>query len=132
MTDTSQTKVPRPLSPHLSIYNLPLTALMSITHRMTGAVLALGTLLWAAFLISAASGEEYYKMVMYAASSHMGRIILLLWSAALYFHMCNGIRHMIWDTGKFLEKDKAMRTNYVVILVAVIMTAVTWVCAYLK
>lgn len=122
-------KIQRPLSPHLQVYRLPLTALMSITHRITGASLAIGTILVTAFLISAASGQAQYDVVMGLATSLFGQIILFLWSAALYFHMCNGIRHMFWDTGRFLEKDKAMRANYVVLLMAFIMTAGTWVLA---
>lgn len=122
-------KVQRPLSPHLQVYRLPLTALMSITHRITGAALSCGTVLVAAFLLSAAMGETEYNLVMGLATSLLGKIILFLWSAALYFHMCNGIRHMIWDTGKYLEKGTAMRTNYVVLLAAFVMTAITWVLA---
>lgn len=131
MSENTSSKGERPLSPHLQVYRLPLTALMSISHRATGVLLTLGTLLIAALLIAAACGEGPYNMVMYAAQSHIGKIVILLWSAALYFHMCNGIRHMIWDTGAFLEKDTAMRTNYIVILVAFMLTAGTWICAYL-
>ncbi len=121
--------VQRPLSPHLQIYKLPLTALMSITHRITGVSLAIGTLLIAAFFIASASGEAHYNFVMSLATSAIGQIILFLWSAALYFHMCNGIRHMFFDTGKLLDKKKAMRSNYYVIAGAIILTAVTWILA---
>ncbi|MCB1591765.1 MAG: succinate dehydrogenase, cytochrome b556 subunit [Alphaproteobacteria bacterium] len=124
-------KVQRPLSPHLQVYKLPLTARLSISHRAAGVALSAGTVLVAAFLIAAAAGEESYNFVMGIASSVPGQIILFLWSAALYYHMCNGIRHMFWDTGKFLEKDVAMRTNYIVIMFAFILTAATWACAYL-
>ena len=124
-------KAPRPLSPHLQVYRLPLTALLSITHRITGVGLSLGPILVAAFLPAAANGEQSYNMVMGLASSPFGKVILCLWSAALYYHMCNGIRHMFWDTGKFLEKETAMRTNYIVLMFAFILTAATWACAYL-
>ncbi len=125
----STNKIPRPLSPHLQVYKLPLTALMSITHRITGVSLAIGTLLICAFFIAAASGEAHYNFVMGLATSILGQIILFLWSAALYFHMCNGIRHMFFDTGKLLDKKTAMRSNYYVIAAAVILTIATWVCA---
>ncbi len=129
MSETTE-KVQRPLSPHLQVYKLPLTALMSISHRITGVGLAVGTILVTAFLISAATSEDAYNMVMGLATSVFGQIILFLWSAALYYHMCNGVRHMLWDTGRYLEKDKAMRTNYVVIMVAALFTAATWLYAY--
>lgn len=128
MSDTLN-KVQRPLSPHLQVYRLPLTALLSITHRATGAALAIGTILVTAFLLAAATGEAEYDFVMGIATSIFGQIILFLWSAALYFHMCNGVRHMFWDTGKFLEKGKAMRTNYVVLASAAVLTVLTWAIA---
>lgn len=131
MSNTPASKAQRPLSPHLQVYRLPLTALLSITHRICGAGLSIGTMLVAAFLIAAASGEQAYNTVMGIASSVPGQIILFLWSAALYYHMCSGIRHMLWDTGRFLEKGAAMRTNYVVLLFAFILTAATWACALL-
>ena len=122
-------KTPRPLSPHLQVYKLPLTAVMSITHRITGVSLAIGTLLVTAFFIAGASGEDHYNLVMSIATSAFGQVILFLWSAALYFHMCNGIRHMFFDTGKLLDKKTALRSNYCVIAAAIILTIATWVCA---
>ena len=103
---------------------------MSISHRISGVALAIGTLLVAAFLIAAASGEEHYNCVMDLATSTFGTIILFLWSAAIYFHMCNGIRHMFWDMGKNLGKSRAMRTNYYVIAAALILTIATWATLY--
>ena len=121
--------VQRPLSPHLQVYKLPLTALMSISHRITGAGLAVGTVLVAAFLVSAAMGEAEYDYVMKLATSPIGKIVMFLWSAALYFHMCNGIRHMIWDIGKNFDKDMAMRSNFYVLIFAVLLTLLTWLLA---
>lgn len=126
MSETVQ-KVQRPLSPHLQVYKLPLTALLSVSHRITGAALACGMVLVTAFLLAAASGEESYNFVAGIAGSKPGKLVLFLWSAALYFHMCNGIRHMIWDTGRLLEKDKAMKANVYVIAAAAALTVATWV-----
>ena len=55
MTDT-QTRS-RPLSPHLQVYRWPITMVMSIGHRITGAALYFGTLLLVFLLLSAAAGE---------------------------------------------------------------------------
>ena len=125
MSETTQ-KPTGPLSPHLQVYKLPLTAILSITHRVTGVGLALGTILVAAFLIAAATSEQHYNVVMAIADSMIGTLILFAWSLALYFHMFNGMRHMFWDSGKFLQKDQAMRTNYIVLLFAVCATGLTW------
>ncbi len=122
-------KVQRPLSPHLQVYKLPLTAIMSITHRVTGAGLAAGTVLVTAFLLAAASGEQAYNAVAGVASSLPGQVIIFLWSLALFYHMCNGVRHLFWDVGMLLEKDKAMQANYFVLAAALTLTVAVWAYA---
>lgn len=129
MSNTVSNKAKRPLSPHLQVYKLPLTALMSISHRATGAALILGSLLVVAFFYAAASGEAAYSMILDFAETMVGQGILIAWSAALYYHMCNGVRHMIWDTGKLLSKPAAMKTNFVVLGSALALTVATWVAA---
>lgn len=125
MTQPTKT-IQRPLSPHLQVYKLPLTALMSITHRITGAGLAAGTVLVTAFLLAAASGPAAYELVMGFARSWLGTAVLFLWSLALYFHLCNGMRHMIWDMGQMFDKQTAMRSNYYVLALAAALTVATW------
>ena len=117
----------RPLSPHLQVYRLPMAALMSITHRVTGAGLAAGFVLVAAFLMCAAIGENYYDFAMRAATSLPGVIILVLWSFALYYHTFNGIRHLIWDwCPSTVTKAKATATGWFILLVSAAATSLTW------
>lgn len=117
----------RPLSPHLQVYRLPMAALMSITHRITGAILAGGFLLVAGFLIAAAIGEEPYAQVMAFASSGFGKFILFGWSAVLYYHTLNGIRHLVWDNSpSTVTKDKATATGWLIIALTILLTAITW------
>lgn len=127
MSHSTTQKSKRPLSPHLQVYKLPLTALMSISHRASGIVLTLGTLIVTAFFFAAASGAEHYNTVFDIAETWYGKVILIGWSAALYYHLCNGVRHMIWDTGRLLSKSASMKANYVVIASAIILTVGTWV-----
>ena len=63
----AETRMPveRPLSPHLTIYRLTLTMMMSIVHRITGAALYVGTLLVAWWLFAAASGPNGYATVQW-------------------------------------------------------------------
>lgn len=121
-------KLKRPLSPHLQVYRLPLTAKMSILHRMTGIVLALGSILVAAFLIAAALGEEQYNIVMGLAQSKIGAVIIFGWSLALFYHLCNGIRHMFWDVGIGVNEKSANFTSAIVILVTLGLTVASWWC----
>lgn len=129
MSDTPK-NFPRPLSPHLQVYRLPMTAIMSISHRITGAILTGGSLLIAAFLVAAAMGEGYYNFVMTFASSWLGIVILAGWSFALYYHLCNGVRHLVWDTVTMLDEKQAILSGWVVLLITILLTAGTWYAAF--
>lgn len=95
----------RPLSPHLQVYRLPLTAVLSISHRATGVMLSLGLILWVAFLMAAAGGESSYATARAILDSFLGRLLLWGWIYALFFHLCHGVRHLIWDAGFGLERE---------------------------
>ncbi|MCC7167076.1 MAG: succinate dehydrogenase, cytochrome b556 subunit [Rhodospirillales bacterium] len=116
----------RPLSPHLSIYRPQLTTFLSITHRMTGVALAVGTLLLAWWLGAAAYGPEAYARAQGFLGSILGRLLLLGWTFALFFHLCNGIRHLAWDAGKNFEIKKIYSTGYMVLIAAIALTAIAW------
>jgi succinate dehydrogenase / fumarate reductase cytochrome b subunit len=130
MSDTAKNTAPkktdRPLSPHLQVYRLPMTALMSITHRMTGVALSAGCILITAFLIAAAVSEEAFVWIKDFSITPLGTIILFAWSFALYYHTCNGVRHLIWDTVHLLEERKAVAAGWVVLLSSAGLTAATW------
>ena len=70
----------RPLSPHLQVYKLQLTSVLSILHRITGLALAFGTFLLVWWLVAAAVGETAFEIVQNVIKSWFGRIILLGWS----------------------------------------------------
>jgi len=118
-----------PISPHLQIYRLPLTALLSITHRATGVILAIGALLLIWVLASLAGGAETYASVLPVLQSWFGQLVLFGITYSLYFHFCNGIRHLFWDVGMGFELDTADMTAKMVIVVSVILTIATWVVA---
>lgn len=119
----------RPLSPHLDIYKLPLTAIVSISHRITGVALAAGTILLACWFVSAAAGPEAYASINGFLGSWFGIILLFLWSFAMFFHLCHGIRHLFWDTGRGLELACVEKSSRVVPIAAAILTVLTWIIA---
>ena len=129
MSETQAEKKPRPLSPHLQVYKLPLTAKTSILHRLTGIALSLGTILVAIWLVAAASGEDAYNVVHDFLKSPLGTLMIFGWSAALFYHLSNGIRHLFWDLGYLLKKEDAMKASSVVLVSTVILTASAWYCA---
>jgi len=95
--------VNRPLSPHLQIYKPQLTSVLSIIHRGTGVFLTLGALFLSCWLLSIANGPESYTAVQQYILAWYGQIILYAWVYSLYYHLCNGIRHLFWDMGLGLE-----------------------------
>lgn len=119
----------RPLSPHLQVYRWQLTMATSILHRMTGGALAVGTLMLAWALVAAALGEETYNIFKNFAGSPLGIFMLFGWTVAFYYHLFNGIRHLLWDTVRLLELKSAYRAGYVVLVLTVLATLSTWASA---
>ena len=97
-------KASRPLSPHLFIYRWPVTMVMSILHRITGAALYVGTALLAWWLVAAATGERAFASANGFLGSWLGLLILFGYSWTILHHMLGGIRHLVWDFGIGLDK----------------------------
>ena len=116
----------RPLSPHISIYRWPITMVLSILHRATGIAMSLGLIVLAAWLFDAASGPEAYGVFESVMGSPIGMLLLVGWSLAFFYHLCNGARHLIWDTGRGMEIGAANRSSWLVLISTVILTAVFW------
>lgn len=116
----------RPLSPHLQIYRWTLTMAMSILHRATGMALAVGLLMVVWMLLAAASGEEAFSVFQSFNASLLGQLMLFGWTVSLFYHMGNGIRHLVWDMGKGYELPNAYRSGYAVLLFTAAMTAIVW------
>lgn len=119
----------RPMSPHLQIYKLPITAKLSILHRATGAVLTIGLILLVIALASAASGEVAWASMHWLLSSWFGYLVLIGFTASLYYHFCNGIRHLFWDAGKGLDLKSAEKSAIMVLIATAVLTISTWVIA---
>jgi len=130
MASAQKTNVQRPLSPHLQIYKPQITSFMSIMHRATGCALGVGTLLFAWWLVAAASGPAAYAQVHGFMGSILGRLILLGFTFALFFHLCNGIRHLFWDAGRGFELKTVTVTGVAVLISASVLTVASWCLAY--
>lgn len=130
MTDTPAAKRQRPLSPHLQVYRLPLPALTSIAHRITGVGLTVGTLLLVWWLVAAAAGPDAYATASGFIASPIGLVLMFGWTAALWYHLLNGIRHLIWDGVRMLTLEQSYSSAKLVIGGAIVATLVTWVVAF--
>jgi succinate dehydrogenase / fumarate reductase cytochrome b subunit len=121
---------PRPLSPHLQIYRRQLTSVTSILHRLTGIGLAVGLLYLVCWLVAAASGLEAFDKLQSFNGSPIGKLFLLGWSIAFFFHLLNGIRHLAWDAGFGFELPTAYKSGYAVFIGTALLTIAAWVIGY--
>lgn len=120
----------RPLSPHLQVYKWPVTMLTSILHRITGVGSALGLVLVTLWLACASSSETGWFFINKIFGNAFIVLILFFWSAALIYHLCNGIRHLAWDIGKGFEKQAAKKSAYVVFITTAVITLVFWIAIW--
>jgi succinate dehydrogenase / fumarate reductase cytochrome b subunit len=124
---------PRPLSPHLGVYKFMYTMALSILHRITGIAASVGFLAFTWWLMALASGPEAYGAAMRCLSSPLAKLLLVGFTFSFVYHFCNGIRHLVWDTGRGLERAQARRSAAVVVAASLVITAlVVWLgCAAL-
>lgn len=112
----------RPLSPHLQVYKLPLTGIISITHRMTGVVLALGLMVYVFSFYSILQGNDSFLALQSLLNSTLVSIAVWFFIYALFFHLCHGIRHLIWDVGNSFEKNDMDRNAVIELAASLVLT----------
>ncbi len=94
---------------------------------MTGVGLGVGTLLLTWWLVAAATSADAFATVQWFIGSPIGLLLLFGWTFSLFFHLCNGIRHMAWDLGLGFEKAQYTATGYVVAATSVALTVLVWI-----
>lgn len=128
----SPQKSDRPLSPHLSVYRWQITNTLSILHRMTGVGLALGLALLALWLIAAAWCPSLFDTLQGLFGSIIGKLFLFGWTAAFYYHLGNGLRHLNWDLGHGFTLEEMTASGHVVIVFTISLTLFTWTLIWTK
>lgn len=96
---------------------------LSSLHRITGLLLSAGALALAVWLIALASGSSAYEGVREAYASGWFKVLLVGWTFCFFLHLCNGVRHLVWDTGAGFEKPQIRVGAWIVVVVAVVATA---------
>ena len=112
----------RPISPHLQVYRLPLTGIISITHRMTGVMLSVGLILFVFIISALAGGSASYAVMQGYASFWLVKLIYWGFIYALFFHLCHGVRHLCWDAGKSFKRETLNRYAFIELGVSLILT----------
>ncbi|MDI9348399.1 MAG: succinate dehydrogenase, cytochrome b556 subunit [Candidatus Symbiobacter sp.] len=120
----------RPLSPHLQIYRWQLTSVMSILHRLAGIALSVGTVFLTFIVVALASGPESYALVQRIAANIFVQFGLFGWTLALYYHLCNGVRHLFWDAGYGFSLTSTYRSGYLVVGASLVLSILTWLVAF--
>ena len=114
----------RPLSPHLQVYRWQVSNTLSILHRMTGVALSVGALALVGWLLALAAGQGSFLPFTDLFRGFVGQFLLLGWSFAFFYHLCNGIRHLAWDIDRGFDKHFARKSGLFVVAVAVLMRRV--------
>jgi len=120
----------RPLSPHLTIYRPQLTSMLSILHRLTGVGLALGGVLGVWWFLAASASPDYFAFVDGALTSWLGGLVMLGLLVALWYHFCNGVRHLVWDAGFGFELDTVTKSGVATGIATALLTVITLIAAF--
>lgn len=116
----------RPLSPHIQVYKMPLSAKLSILHRLTGLALSFGAVVLVFWLFSLAYLSATAVSLHALFSSTFGKVVLIAFTFSFFFHFCNGIRHLFWDIGTGYEIETVNKTGVLAVLAAIVLTAIVW------
>jgi succinate dehydrogenase / fumarate reductase cytochrome b subunit len=112
----------RPLSPHWTIYRMSrYSMLTSFANRAAGLVMSAGLLVFIYWLISLARGVRAYSHAQQLLASGVAKLFYVAVIAAFSYHLAAGIRHLIWDTGRGLEKAQSQRSAWLVVIAAILL-----------
>lgn len=116
----------RPLSPHLGIYKPQITSVLSILHRATGVALYIGAFVLAGFIITLGYGESGFSKAIEVFNIPAVSVVLFGLLFCLYYHLCNGIRHLMWDIGKGFDLVSVTVSGLLVLFVSLTLTFTTF------
>ncbi len=118
---------PRPKSPNMQNYRPQLTSVMSFGHRLSGVALSLSAFGLAAWLVAGATGPAAFGRAQAVVLSIPGRAVLFLLTLAVFYHLCNGIRHLIWDSVRAFELRRIYAGGWAVVTASLLLTSALWI-----
>ena len=120
----------RPLSPHLQVYRLAFTMLLSGLHRISGVALSSGSLLLVAWLVAVARGPTAFATTTRFLSSIPLRLVLAGTLIAFWYHLFNGLRHLAWDAGLGFDKSATRKSGWAVVALTAFASITTLALAW--
>ncbi len=126
MAEARQEARPRPLSPHVQVWRWHITMAASISNRVAGVALYAGWLIFAGWALALSAGADAYMAYTRLLTSPLGLLVLVGVTAALFFHIGAGIRHLAWDSGRGFAKATASATAWITYAFALVATALVW------
>jgi len=129
MTDATKAGRERPLSPFVSVWRWHITMAASIAHRVTGVALYVAALIAAAWAISLASGPDAYAAFKAVMASPIGLVVMFGLTVSFFYHLANGVRHLVWDTGRGFDIKTANASAVLVIAFALAASIAIWMIA---
>jgi succinate dehydrogenase / fumarate reductase cytochrome b subunit len=116
----------RPLSPHLQIYRWQLSSTLSVLHRFTGVWLSIGLPALAYWVVSLAADQSAYDAAIRCFASLPGQLLLIGWTFAFFYHLLNGVRHLLWDIGYGFERRQRHASGWLVVVGSLLLCAGLW------
>lgn len=138
MLHDSNIKSPKkmPTSPHLQIYKWNLGSITSIMNRFTGVILYICIILLSAYVtfyayeIDVNKTHESCDCMIMQAFKIIGYIAVFGIIFSAYFHMLNGIRHLLWDVGYGFDLKVAKRNSILILTLSILLTIVTYLITF--
>jgi succinate dehydrogenase / fumarate reductase, cytochrome b subunit len=121
----------RPLSPHLTVYRMTrYTLATSIFNRFTGVGLSLGLVLLVYWLTAVAGGPLALARAERLLAQPLVKLVYLALIVSFCYHLVAGIRHLVWDTGRGLERPQSEKSAWLVVIVSILLMLVIGWCAF--
>tara|TARA_Y100001980_G_C14387958_1_gene187961 strand:- start:58 stop:429 length:372 start_codon:yes stop_codon:yes gene_type:complete len=111
------------ISPHVNIYKFPITAISSITNRITGVYLS------GLFIVGGLSCLTNKTDYIKSNYNNLSNIKKTIFNYSIFFptiyHTYGGIRHIIWDKyPKFLNNSSVAKSSYLLFTTSIISTII--------
>ena len=122
----------RPVNLDIATFRLPITAYVSILHRVSGVANVFISLALIWLRSQSLASEDSYEYVIELTNLTFVKVLLFLILANLIYHSCAGIRHLIMDMGVGEDSFKSGKISaLVMIAVAMILLTLTFFWLFL-